>query len=151
MPIITIFTNFIEVLLALLTICSMFVIFRLEWLRREIDDYRGRIMQFDQNNEEKYLNWSDKEFNERIKNCTAKLHPEEKIEKEKMLKYTLKGSILLFEKRYRMKHKVIQFFKISSISIGLILIIALNMYTCLISIILVLICIELYNLLKNDY
>lgn len=153
----TLLTSLPTISVAILAICCTFVIFRLQWLRREIDDYRGRITFFDFKNEEYYFKMSDKKFKKKglqnIKKIIKRAETENISQsgittiqlKEINKQWTLNGSILLFEKRYEQKCFVIDFFVISW------LVFSLSFFSTYYSIAVMCIFIWLYILLKNDY
>lgn len=147
--------------IAILAICYMFATFRLQWLRREIDDYRGRITYFGYDeDEESYLEKSDEDF---IKESIPKI----KKDYEKKLKsiwtneskHTLEGSIKLFDKRYKHKCDILKFLFISTTvllsmfipSIIIPIISSCILFILIYVIVLISIFVRLHKLFKNDY
>jgi hypothetical protein len=101
--------------IALLAVIGTFVVFRLQWLRKEIDDYRMRLIHFlvkncknsytfyFNKNDKKFLNFLDSNYCN-LNNVKIQIGPDE---------ISFEETYEIFKKRYLHKKKVLIFFFIT--------------------------------------
>ena len=143
----------ISIPIALLTICCMFIVFKLPWIRQEIDNYRNRIASNDKGHEYEYLENTDEEFKNKVIPTISRMlftrsdNYFDNLKKTRLDTIDLfMNSVSLFKKRFKQKRSILNFF-IASIFVFIISFICPILYIFAI----IGIFYWLYKLLKNDY